>query len=227
MSTSTPTPTSVAPAVDAVINRELVLAFAALLEYPVASLAAGARACEELARGESEPAAALAGRFRSFAEAAPLEVLQEAYTSAFDLDTLSPSEPTCYPYIGHHLFEESHKRSAFLLGLRALYGEHGFADDPSDLPDHLVTLLRFVVACDDDEAVAELVDEALLPALVRMRAAIGDAPPANDCVSYQQLVGALALALGVRRPAVDLDAVELEWNRPGDSLGITRDTCGH
>jgi nitrate reductase delta subunit len=211
----------------AVINRELVLAFAVLLEYPLASLAAEARACEELARSESEEAAALAGRFRHFAEQAPLEVLQEAYTNAFDLDTLSPSEPTCYPYIGHHLFEENHKRSAFLLGLRALYGEYGFADDASDLPDHLVTLLRFVASCDDDEVVAEVVDEALLPALARMRAAIGDAEPTNACASYQQLVGALTLALGARRPAVDLDAVELEWNRPGDSLGITRDTCGH
>ena len=211
----------------AVLNRALVLAFAELLSYPYSPIDGDVRACEELARSESEEAAALLGRFRAFAEATPLGELQEAYTLAFDLDSLSESEPTCYPYVGHHLFAENHKRSAFILGLLERYRAHGFDGDAGDLPDHLVVLLRFVAMCDDEELVAETVDEALLPALARMRGTIGDAEPVNGRQRYQQVVSALALALGARRPAVVFDEIEMAWSRPGDSLGISRDTCGH
>lgn len=211
----------------AVLNRPLALAFADVLSYPHSPIDGDVQVCEELAHGESEAAAALLGRFRAFAETTPLGELQEAYTLAFDLDSLSESEPTCYPYVGHHLFEENHKRSAFLLGLLERYRAHGFAGDAGDLPDHLVIILRFLAMCDDEELVAETVDEALLPALARMRGTIGDAEPVNGRQRYQQVVSALALALGVRRPEVVFDESEMEWTRPGDSLGISRDTCGH
>ena len=47
----------------AVLNRELVLAFADVLSYPFDPVAGAVQACEELARGESEEAAALLARF--------------------------------------------------------------------------------------------------------------------------------------------------------------------
>ena len=211
----------------AVLNRALVLAFADVLSYPHSPIDGDARACEELARGESEEAAVLLRRFGAFAEAAPLGELQEAYTLAFDLDSLSESEPTCYPYVGHHLFDENHKRSAFILGLLERYRAHSFDGDAGDLPDHLVVVLRFVATCDDDELVAETVDEALLPALARMLGTVGSAEPVNGRQRYQQVLHALALALRARRPAVAFDEIEMAWTRPGDSLGISRDTCGH
>ena len=211
----------------AVLNRALVLAFADVLSYPHSPIDGDARACEELARDESEEAAALLRRFGAFAEVAPLGELQEAYTLAFDLDSLSESEPTCYPYVGHHLFDENHKRSAFILGLLERYRAHSFDGDAGDLPDHLVVVLRFVATCDDDELVAETVDEALLPALARMLGTVGSAEPVNGRQRYQQVLHALALALGARRPAVAFDEIEMAWTRPGDSLGISRDTCGH
>lgn len=210
-----------------VLNRELALAFADVLSYPHDPVDARVRACEELAGGESEEAAALLRDFRAFAEAAPLGELQEAYTLAFDLDSLSESEPTCYPYVGHHLFEENHKRSALILGLLERYRAHGFVAEPGELPDHLVTVLRFVATCDDDALVAETVDEALLPALARMIGTVGNAQPVNGRQRYQQVVGALSLALQASRPAVVLDEAELAWSRAGDSLGIERETCGH
>ncbi len=126
-------------------------------------------------QGDSEEAAALLRRFGGYAAVTSLGELQEAYTLAFDLDSLSESDPTCYPYVGHHLFEENHKRSAFILGLLERYREHGFADDTGDLPDHLVIVLRFLARCDDDELVAETIDEALLPALARMLGTVGGA----------------------------------------------------
>ena len=211
----------------AVLNRALVLAFADVLSYPHSPIDDEIRACEELARDESEEAAVLLRRFGAFAEVTPLGELQEAYTLAFDLDSLSESEPTCYPYVGHHLFEENHKRSALILGLLERYRAHGFDADPDELPDHLVVVLRFVAMCDDDVLVAETVDEALLPALARMMGTVGSAEPVNGRQRYQQVVNALALALQARRPAITFDEIEMAWSRPGDSLGISRDTCGH
>lgn len=215
------------PTSTSVLNRELALAFADVLSYPHVPIGVHVQTCEELARGESEDASELLGRFGAYAEATPLGQLQEAYTLAFDLDSLSESEPTCYPYVGHHLFEENHKRSAFILGLLERYRAHGFVAEPGELPDHLVTVLRFVATCDDDELVAETVDEALLPALARMIGTVGRAEPVNGRQRYQQVVNALSLALQARRPAFAFDETEMAWTRAGDSLGITRDTCGH
>ena len=211
----------------AVLNRALVLAFADVLSYPHSPIGGDVRVCEDLARDESEEAAELLGRFGAFAEATPLGELQEAYTLAFDLDSLSESEPTCYPYVCHHLFEEIHKRSALILGLLERYRTHGFDGAAGDLPDHIVVILRFVATCDDDELVAETVDEALLPALARMIGTVGNAEPVNGRQRYQQVLHALDLALRARRPAVPFDEAEMAWTRPGDSLGISRDTCGH
>ena len=209
------------------LNRALVLSFADVLSYPHSRIDGDVEACEELARSESEEAAELLRRFRDFVAVTPLGELQEAYTLAFDLDSLSESEPTCYPYVGHHLFEENHKRSAFILGLLERYRVHDFEADAGELPDHLVVVLRFVAACDDDELVAETVDEALLPSLARMMGTVGSAEPVNGRQRYQQVVNALALALQARRPEVVFDETEMAWSRPGDSLGISRDTCGH
>lgn len=215
------------PTATAVLNQALALAFADVLSYPHGPIGADVRACEELARGESEQAADLLVRFGAFVEATPLGELQEAYTLAFDLDSLSESEPTCYPYVGHHLFEENHKRSALIVGLLERYREHGFDGAAGDLPDHLVVVLRFVATCDDDDLVAETVDEALLPALARMLGTVGSAEPVNGRQRYQQVLAALDLALRARRPAVVYDEAEMAWTRPGDSLGISRDACGH
>ena len=61
-----------------VLNRDLALAFADVLSYPHSPIAGHVQACEELAGGESEEAAALLGRFGAFAAATPLGELQEA-----------------------------------------------------------------------------------------------------------------------------------------------------
>lgn len=214
-----------------VVEPRLVLAFAAVLDYPRAPVADAARACEELALVESEEAGALVASFRELAEHATLGELQEAYTIAFDLDSLSQAEPTCYPYVGHHLFEENHKRSAFILGLKKRFREHGF-EERVELPDHLVVLLRFLAVCRDEELAAELVDDAILPALDRM---VGSGFAPDELESgrdrYRAVVRGLALALAARRPAREPDeeaeAERKAWDRHGDSLGISRDWCGH
>ena len=206
-------------------------AYAAVLSYPHASPVEAARRCADVARTESEAAAALLDAFVSLAEETPLGTLQEEYTRTFDLDTMSRSQPTCYPYVGHYLFDESHKRGVFILGLKKRFRASGFEDD-SDLADHLVVLLRFLAVCDDETLALELVDHAILPALRRMAIASGTAEePVSIRGAYLGVLRALELSLraGRAEPASEPagDETEREWLRVGDSLGIDRDWCGH
>jgi nitrate reductase delta subunit len=175
-------------------DHRLLAAFADVLDYPHAPIADAVRECESLVSGRSEEAAKLLGGFRDFAEESSLGELQEAYTSAFDLDSMSDLEPTCYPYVGHHLFDENHKRSAFLVGLNERFRAHGF-EARGELPDHLVVLLRFLAVCDDDALAGELLHDAVTPGLERM-AGKGDATEAaSGRRRYQQVLRALLLAL--------------------------------
>ncbi len=95
-------------------------------------------------------------------------------------------------------------------------------------------LLRFLAVCADDELAEELVDDAILPALARMAVAAGaqQAPPAPTMRgAYLGVLRALELSLAAGLPERSDDALatetEREWARAGDSLGISRDWCGH
>jgi len=201
-------------------------AFAEALAYPHDSPAPAARACIASLAGARGEAAELVAAFAAFAEETSPGALQEAYTSAFDLDTMSRSKPTCYPYVGHYLFEESHKRGAFILGLKRRFRREGFEGE-GELPDHLVVLLRFLAQTEDEELSDELVDDAILPALARMElvAAADGEPGDTGRAAYLGLLRALALSLAADRPAgPDTFATEIEreWLRDRDSLGIDR-----
>lgn len=213
-------------------RQALADAFANVLSYPYESPAAAARRCYELARAWDAEAGRLLESLAVLAEAESLGALQEAYTRTFDLDTLSRSEPTCYPYVGHYLFDESHKRGAFIVELRKRFRAHGFQDE-SDLADHLVVLLRFLSVCSDETLADEIVDDAILAALRRMRP-LRDMRTGEDGLTpragYLGALTALELALGAGRPprADDVaDELEREWARDRDSLGIDRDWCRH
>ncbi|MCC6223166.1 MAG: molecular chaperone TorD family protein [Thermoleophilia bacterium] len=198
------------------LGRAVTGAFADVLDYPRGPLAALVARCEAAASASPEAVALLAG-FREFAESAGLGELQEAYTRAFDLDSMSDLEPTCYPYVGHVLFDDNHKRSAFLVGLNERYGEHGFSAG-TELPDHLVVLLRFVASCEDAALAEELLDEAIMPALGRLVGKLdAEAVPETGRERYQLVLRALWLALGVRqRPArAGSEANELVLSRNG------------
>ncbi len=212
-------------------RRALAAVFAQLLSYPHEPPAAAARRCAEVALGHDREAGRLLAAFAALAETEPLGALQEAYTSTFDLDTLSRSEPTCYPYVGHYLFDESHKRGAFIVELRKRFRAHGFEDE-SDLADHLVVLLRFLAECTDDTLADEIVDDAILAALRKMRP-LRDAGPGAEPTrrsAYLSVLTALELALGSGRATAD-DSVDVElereWLRDRDSLGIDRDRHTH
>ena len=179
------------------IDRRQLGLFADILDYPEAEIVETVWACEEVVRDDTPEAAALLADFRAYAEQRPLGELQELYTAAFDLDTLSDLDATCYPYVGHHLFGESHKRSAFLVGLNERFRAHDFVVE-RELPDHLVVLLRFAAACPDETLVGELVHEALLPALERMTGGADEIEgPPGGRRAYLRVLLALRLALEV------------------------------
>jgi nitrate reductase molybdenum cofactor assembly chaperone len=139
-----------------------------LLDYPQPGLAASARECRGLVADECPAAAALLDVFAADVEATTIAHMEELYSGAFDLDTLSEFAATCYPYVGHHLLGETYRRSRFMVGLLERYQAHGFEVAGGELPDHVLVMLRFLACCDDHELSEELVGEALLPALARM-----------------------------------------------------------
>lgn len=172
-----------------IVDRDLIGALAELLDYPHASLDGHADTVNALARTVDADAAAIVDRFARFAETTTLDALQEAYTRAFDLDTLSELEPTWYPYVGHQLVEDHSKRSAFLVELAARYKEHGFKAG-TELPDHIVVMLRFVSLCPDEQLAQELVHEGLVPAL-RQASDATDAMPESGREHYFAVLSAL------------------------------------
>ena len=149
-------------------RRRLVGLLADLLDYPQPSLAESVRACKLLVERETPRAGRLLEAFVADLEAKSTARMQELYSGAFDLDTMSGTEATCYPYVGHHLLGETYRRSRFMVGLIERYRAHGFEIAGGELPDHVLVMLRFLAVCDDDEVNEEIVGEALLPALGRM-----------------------------------------------------------
>jgi len=144
-----------------------------LLDYPKSGLVDDARlAVALLARGHPSAAEAI-GAFLTRIEAMAPGALEELYTATFDLG------PTCPPYVGHHLFGDSFKRSAFLVELGSTLRAHGI-DPGQEQPDHLALVLRLLDglerAEDRDQALAlarDLRSECLEPALRKMLQALG------------------------------------------------------
>ena len=154
---------------DSYESRAYVVSLLAdIIDYPHPGLAEEAAECRALVADSSPDAAALLDVFIADLERIPAGKLEELYSGAFDLDTLSEFDATCYPYVGHHLLGETYRRSRFMLGLLQRYRAFGYEVPAGELPDHLLVMLRFLVRCTDEELADELVGEALLPALSRM-----------------------------------------------------------
>lgn len=155
-------------------------AFAELLAYPATDPAAAARRCHALVRDRA--AAAHLDAFAARAAAARPHELEELYSTTFDLD------PACVPYLGHHLCGDSPQRGAFLARLVEVYRQDGFpaAAPGGELPDHLTVVLRYLAAVSGGEDRRALLEDALVPALDKMLAALED--PGN---AYRGVLSAL------------------------------------
>lgn len=180
------------------MERRLFYSFADILGYPKPQLIEAARECERLAPRDNPKAIALLHKFRLLVEKTPLGRLEEMYSGTFDLD------PTCHPYVGYHLFGESYKRSIFMVQLKERYRTHGFAVDDNELPDHLTVLLRFLATSGETTLAAEIIAEAMIPALERMTGKAKSAGYEEEAVPSLNEVEAppcLAFAEAPRQPS--------------------------
>lgn len=143
------------------VQQRIFHLLAEILEYPRADLTGAVRECAALLSLEYPEAAASLREFQDFVADTPLGRQQEVYTLTFDLDA------TCHPYVGHHLFGESYKRSAFMLGLKERYQKVGL-ETGHEVADHLALLVRFLSLCHDPAELEVIIRDALLPALKQM-----------------------------------------------------------
>lgn len=159
-------------------RRDILGAFADLLAYPDTDPTPAARRCRALAGRRS--ARHLDAFLARLAGARPQE-MEEAYAATFDL------QPTCAPYVGHHLCGDGPRRGLFLARLAGVYREDGFEPPAGgELPDHLSVVLRYLSVVPGGEARDALLRDGLVPALDRMLDAPGD--PAGG---YRSVLAAL------------------------------------
>jgi nitrate reductase molybdenum cofactor assembly chaperone len=149
-------------------ERTALLALADLLEYPGEDWP---RRLELI----GEPGDEALAEFSRQTESLPLAALQETYTLTFDLNPVASLE------IGYHLFGENYKRGLFLAQLRETEAQYAL-DEQRQLPDYLPVLLRLLTRLDDLELREDLIAECLLPAIRKMKTALGSkenlyAPP--------------------------------------------------
>lgn len=143
-------------------NRVYAL-MADILRFPSAELLDRTRECIDLV-SRSEVVSQARGSLRDFLVCAsdqPREWLEEVYTRTFELS------PVCYPYVGYHLFGDTHKRAAFMVVAKQRLVARGILPG-NELPDHLCFFLEFLATADDDAAAGELIQECLLPTVRKM-----------------------------------------------------------
>ncbi len=114
-----------------------------------------------------------------------IDTLKEIYTRTFDLN------PSCPPYIGYHLFEDSYKKGEFLVKLKEIYKDSFFKFDERELPDHLSIILKFIsFKSFNDENVKIIIEEGLIPSFEKMKICFK-----NDKNLYVALIESLELLL--------------------------------
>ncbi|HET6513805.1 MAG TPA: nitrate reductase molybdenum cofactor assembly chaperone [Thermodesulfovibrionales bacterium] len=114
----------------------------------------------------------LAG-LREFISRSDLARIQEEYTVAFDLS------PACAPYVGYHLFGDTHKKGEYMIKLKGIYREHGYYPPDSELPDHLSVLFDFLAHMRReamDEERRDFLSAHMLEGMNKMRSVAGSKP---------------------------------------------------
>lgn len=142
------------------MDYQIYSLFADVFAYPTRDLSESIRRLKTLLSPQEEAVKKLDALER-LVTGISVQRLQEIYSGVFELDA------SLHPYVGHHIFGESYKRSLFMVGLKGQYKEVGLNAD-FDLPDHLFWILRFLSVNGDSAFASELVHEALLPALEKM-----------------------------------------------------------
>ena len=133
---------------------------AELLDFPGPGFAARGQVLADLLR-QNYPEAAL--EVALFLDAIPERNpdLQELYTRTFEVQALTTLGT------GYVLFGDDYKRGALLSNLNREHNEAG-NDCRDELADHLPNVLRLIPKLKDQDLLAELVEQILVPALMLM-----------------------------------------------------------
>lgn len=144
------------------LREEALQRLSFCLEYPSYALLQNAERAGSVLKKGYRRAFGPFIHFMDFVTAAPIETIQELYTALFDL------QPECCPYIGYHIFGDSHRRGLFLANLAAWYRSAGFAEEGRDLPDYLPTVMRFLAGVGKSQERQELLQYCVIPAMDRV-----------------------------------------------------------
>ncbi|HJV65730.1 MAG TPA: nitrate reductase molybdenum cofactor assembly chaperone [Geomonas sp.] len=97
-----------------------------------------------------------------------LAELQEEYVAQFDFN------PAKAPYLGHHLFGDTHGKGAYLVKVKQTYAEFGYTPEGKELPDHLSVLLNFLAHLSrlgqEDER-RRFIEDTVLPGVQKLTGA--------------------------------------------------------
>lgn len=165
------------------MNLNLCFCFGELLSYPDDRLKSVAADCLGQLKEQAPDAAEPFEDYINFIELHDIPQIEEMFTATFDLQAF------CHPYVGFQLCGESQARTMFMMKLKELYTQHDFSCG-TELPDHLGVMLRFIGSTRDPQGNAEIVSDALLPALEKILKGI----EAQDH-PYRQLIRALQIYL--------------------------------
>ena len=146
---------------------------AALFDYPDANYPARVQKAYDLLEERYPKAAAELQPFveevetdgGTYTEEA-LDEIQEIFTRSFDVQAITTLG------VGYVMFGDDYKRGELFVNLSREYADAGIYCG-TELADHLPTVLRLIARWQDEDLVAELVEELLHPALHQMIAEFG------------------------------------------------------
>lgn len=141
-------------------------AFAALLHYPSAELAAAAGDIAALVKEEgrmSRHARAAIDRLTAQLMLGDLLTAQEAYVGLFDRSR------SLSLHMFEHIHGESRDRGQAMVNLAAHYEAHGYSIGSNELPDYLPLFLEFLSLIEPREAADLLSDVVHIVSAIRIR----------------------------------------------------------
>lgn len=152
--------------------------FGEALRYPTPRL--NARLSDEIPIVKDPEARQALSKFIAATKDLPFGEWEELYTQTFDLN------PAVVPYIGYQIWGDGYARGVLMANLNQAYRAQGI-DDPSELPDHLNQVLRYLGT--GAEIPPEL-GEVIGPATQKMVAVLNKAGGDNPYVGLLKAISA-------------------------------------
>lgn len=137
--------------------QRLLQLFVEFFEYPSETIKSSIESCKLLLATYSDEVTI--NEFAKFSNKImnnSLQSIEEAYIQIFDMNS------HFHPYIGAHIFEDSYKRSYFLVKLKDEYRTHNFEPPENELPDHITVILQFLSKIDDLALMKEFLENFIV-----------------------------------------------------------------